>query len=116
MRAAESREKRLREEREEESRAQEARETQEERLREERAVLLRLVMQVAMIAVFDVGLEVNIDVHDNLFNMQSGRAQEATEAARTLYEEVKKQLNVRGWRLLLDEEGKEAKGKVLCTS
>ena len=52
-----------------------------------------------MIAVFDVGIEVNVDVHDNQFSVQSGRAQEATEAARTLYEEVKKQLNVRGLKL-----------------
>ena len=43
--------------------------------------------------------------------MQSERAEEATEAARKLHEELKKQMNMTSLKLSLDEEENEGKCK-----
>ena len=52
-------------------------------------------------------------VDDRQFDVQ---AEGTEEAARKVYGELKKQMDVRSWKLSLEEEGKTGKSKVSCTS
>ena len=68
-------------------------------------------MQDAMSEVFDVYRTVD----NKKFSMQAERAEEVTEAAREVDEELNRQMTMRNLKLSIHEEGKEGKSEVLCT-
>ena len=59
-------------------------------------VLVRLVVQDAMRGIYDVLPEVRskMCVDDKKFDVQAEQAQDTTKASRTVYEELKKQMNM----------------------
>ena len=61
------------------------------------------------------GVRIKAYENDRQFHAQAKTVEEATEAARKVYEESKKQTNTRR-NPSLSKEGKEVKSKVLCTS
>ena len=52
----------------------------------------------------------------NSYMCKEKKAEQATEAARKVYDELKDQLDIRSIKLSLDEGGRRGTSKALCTS